>query len=165
MRSINEVSGSIVDAAMKVHSALGPGLLEKAYEVCLVHELQSRGLVVVVQAALPVIYEGLRMDAGYRLDVLVEDTIIVELKAVDALNPLHEAQLLTYLKLSGKPLGLLLNFNVLHMRDGIKRLARRNLPQTDVFHRSVEPGANNPIPPCTSVLSVSSVVDEAQGER
>ncbi|HEY3411512.1 MAG TPA: GxxExxY protein [Armatimonadota bacterium] len=156
MRTVNEISGAIVDAALKVHSALGPGLLEKAYEVCLVHELQSRGLNAVAQVPLPVVYDGLQMDAGYRLDVLVENTVVIELKAVDGINPLHEAQVLTYLKLSGKPLGLLLNFNVIHMRDGIKRIAHRTLPQTDVLRRET---TNPQIPPCTSVSSVSSVVD------
>jgi GxxExxY protein len=159
MSNINDVSGAIVDAALRVHSALGPGLLEKAYEVCLVHELRSRGYSASTQVPLPVVYDGLRMDAGYRLDLLVEDTIVVEIKAVDAMSPIHEAQLLTYLKLSGKPLGLLLNFNVLHMRDGIKRVATRNLPTADILRRSKSHPDAQPSPPCTSVSSVSSVVE------
>ncbi len=117
----NEVSGQVVDAAMKVHTALGPGLLESAYEGCLLHELRKRSLRVANQVGLPVIYDGLPIDVGYRIDLLVEDLVIVELKAVDALAPIHEAQLLTYLKLSGKKIGLVINLNVLHLKDGIKR--------------------------------------------
>jgi len=120
---INETSGEIVGAAMKVHSVLGPGLLENAYEACLKHELSKRRLRVESQVMLPVHYDGVAIDAGYRIDLLVEDTIVIELKAVEMVAPIHEAQLLTYLKLSGKKLGLLLNFNVLHMKDGIKRIA------------------------------------------
>ncbi len=118
----NEVSGQIVDAAMKVHTALGPGLLESAYEGCLAYELRKRGLKVAVQLGLPVVYEGVNIDVGYRIDLLVQELVIVELKAVDKIAPIHHAQLLTYLKLSGKQLGLLINFNVLHLRDGIKRM-------------------------------------------
>jgi GxxExxY protein len=120
--NINQVSGSVVDAAMKVHSALGPGLLEKTYEVCLMHELRKRGLGVASQVGLPVVYDNLRMDVGYRVDLLVEGAVIVEVKAVEAIAPIHQAQLLAYLKLSGKRLGLLINFNALHLKDGIKRL-------------------------------------------
>ena len=119
---INDTSGVIVDAAFKVHSLLGPGLLESAYEACLKHELLKRGLKVASQILLPVEYDGVAIDAGYRIDLLVEDTVVIELKAVEKIVPIHEAQLLTYLKLSGKKLGLLLNFNVLHMKDGIKRI-------------------------------------------
>ena len=119
---INQVSGAVVDAAMKVHTALGPGLLESAYAGCLAYELRRRGHQVVVQASVPVVYDGLRIDVGYRIDLLVDDVVVVELKAVDTLAPIHEAQLLTYLKLSGKKVGLLINFNVLHLKDGIKRM-------------------------------------------
>ncbi len=119
---INEVTGQIIDAAMKVHSFLGPGLLEGAYEACLRHELIRRGLLVKSQLLLPVEYDGTLVDAGYRLDLLVEDLVIVELKAVEKLAAIHEAQLLTYLKLSRKKVGLLLNFNVVQMKDGIKRM-------------------------------------------
>jgi GxxExxY protein len=119
--NVNEVSGQVVDAAMKVHTALGPGLLESAYEGCLLHELRKRGLRAANQEMLPVVYDGVQIDVGYRIDLLVQDMVIVELKAVDALAPIHEAQLLTYLKLSGKKVGLLINFNVLHLKDGIKR--------------------------------------------
>jgi GxxExxY protein len=119
---INEITGTVIDAAMKVHSALGPGLLESAYEACLVHELSKRGLKVQSQVGLPVSYDGVEIDVGYRIDVLVEDVVIVELKAVSVVAPIHEAQLLSYLRLSGKRVGLLINFNVLRLKDGIKRM-------------------------------------------
>jgi len=118
----NDITNDIISAAMKVHSALGPGLLESAYEVCLAYELSKMGHKVERQVELPVVYEGVRLDAGYRLDLVVDDCIIVELKAVDVLLPVFEAQLLSYLKLSGKEVGLLLNFKVVHFRNGIKRL-------------------------------------------
>lgn len=123
VQRINQISGEIVDAAMKVHTALGPGLLESAYEGCLKHELTKRGLKVLSQVTLPVIYDGVKIDVGYRMDLLVEDAVIMELKAVERLTPLNEAQLLSYLKLSGRKLGLLINFNVEHLRNGIKRIA------------------------------------------
>ena len=122
---INEVSGQIIDASMKVHSVLGPGLLEGAYEACLQYELTRRGLGVKSQLLLPVQYDGTQVDAGYRLDLLVEDLVIVELKAVERLAAIHEAQLLTYLKLSGKKVGLLLNFNVVQMKEGIRRMVNK----------------------------------------
>lgn len=122
---INDLTGQIIDAAMRVHSALGPGLLEGAYEACLLYELSSRGLEVKSQALLPVEYYGTMIDAGYRLDLLVEDLVIVELKAVERLAAIHEAQLLNYLKLSRKKVGLLLNFNVVQMKDGIKRMVNK----------------------------------------
>jgi GxxExxY protein len=115
------VSGAIVDAAFKVHTALGPGLLESAYEACLAHELRKRGYDVVTQVLLPVVYDGQIIDAGYRLDLMVNDLVIMELKAAEKVLPIHEAQLLSYLKLSGKPIGLIINFNVQHLRDGITR--------------------------------------------
>lgn len=117
----------IIGAAMRVHSALGPGLLENAYELCLVHELNKRGLLVARQLALPVLYDGIQLEAGYRLDVVVEGKIVLELKSVDRLLPLHTAQLVSYLRLGGYPLGYLLNFNVAHMRDGIKRVINASL--------------------------------------
>ncbi len=117
----NQITSEIIGGAMKVHTALGPGLLEKTYEACLLFELRKRGLKADSQVELPVVYEGVRIDLGYRLDLLVEDLVIVELKAVEAIIPLYEAQLLSYLKLSGKPVGLLINFHVKHLRDGIKR--------------------------------------------
>lgn len=118
---INDVTGKIVDAAMKVHTALGPGLLESAYEACLTDELTKRGLTVKSQVPLPVVYEQVRLEVGYRLDLLVADSVIVEIKAVEKLLAIHEAQLLSYLKLSGIKAGLLFNFHVEHLRDGIKR--------------------------------------------
>jgi GxxExxY protein len=118
----NEISGIIVNAAMKVHTALGPGLLESAYEACLNHELRKAGLKTLTQVPLPLQYDGIKLDVGYRLDLIAEDLVVVEIKAVDSLAPIHTAQLLSYLKLSGKRLGLLLNFHVLHMKDGIKRV-------------------------------------------
>jgi GxxExxY protein len=123
--SPNEVSGQVVNAAMKVHTALGPGLLESAYEACLVYELRTRGLWVETQVPLPIVYEGVRVEAGYRLDLLVEHLVIVELKAVEGISPVHIAQLLSYLKLSGKPIGLLINFHVAHLKDGIRRLVNQ----------------------------------------
>lgn len=122
---INQISGQIVDAAMKVHTAVGPGLLESAYEVCLAYELRKRGLKALTQVMLPVVYDGVKIDAGYRLDLFVEDTIIVELKAVAKLIPIHEAQLISYLRLSGCKLGLLINFHELHLKDGIKRMVNK----------------------------------------
>lgn len=120
---LNEISEKIIGCAIKVHKALGPGLLESTYEVCLVYELQKAGLKVESQLALPVIYDGIKLDAGYRIDLLVEDSVIVELKAIDSLLPIHEAQVLSYLKLSGKKIGLLINFNVKLLVNGVKRLA------------------------------------------
>lgn len=120
--NINDVSGSVVDAALKVHTALGPGLLESAYEACLVHELKKRGHKVLAQVGLPLVYDGVNLDVGYRIDVLVDDCVILELKAVDKILPIHEAQLLSYLKLSGKKVGLLINFHVIHLTQGIKRM-------------------------------------------
>ena len=119
---LNRISGQVVDAAYKVHSGLGPGLLESVYEVCLAHELNRRGLSVERQVEVPVEYDGLRLDAGLRLDLLVERSIVVELKSAEALLPVHTAQVLTYLKLTGCRVGLLINFNVPLIRDGIKRI-------------------------------------------
>jgi len=119
---LEELSGRIIDAAMKVHSALGPGLLESTYEACLLFEIHRRGLKAVRQIELPVTYDGVRIDCGYRLDLLVEDQVVVELKAVEKMIPLYQAQLLSYLKLSGNKVGLLINFNVMHLKDGIKRI-------------------------------------------
>ncbi len=111
-----------VDAGLKVHKALGPGLLESAYEHCLAYELTQRGVRIHRQIALPLVYEDTRLDAGYRLDLIVDEAVIVEVKAVDALAPIHDAQVLTYLKLSGLRLGLLMNFNVVLFKQGLKRL-------------------------------------------
>ncbi|MCL5264809.1 MAG: GxxExxY protein [Chloroflexi bacterium] len=116
-----EITEAILGAAIEVHRALGPGLLESTYEECLCHELALRGLTFKRQIDLPVDYKGIRLDCGYRLDVVVEDAVIVELKSVEKLVPVHEAQLLTYLRLSGKKVGLLINFNVAVLKDGIVR--------------------------------------------
>jgi GxxExxY protein len=119
---LNRISGVIVDAAIAVHSALGPGLLESAYEACLLYELRSRGLVVESQVALPIVYESVQLEVGYRIDLLVENVVVIELKACEGIAPVHRIQLLSYLRLSGKPLGLLLNFHVALMKDGIVRM-------------------------------------------
>ena len=116
------VTGQIVDSAMKVHTALGCGLLESVYETCLAHELTKRGLSVRKQIAMPVRYDGIELDTGYRLDLLVAERVVVEVKAVERMLPLHAAQLLTYLKLGGYRVGLLLNFNTAHLQNGIKRV-------------------------------------------
>ena len=118
---LNDLTEKIIGRAIKVHRVLGPGLLESACEVGLVHELRKAGLKAERQLALPVIYEGLRLDADYFIDILVEDTVVLELKSVERLLPIHEAQLLTYLKLANKKLGLLINFNVTLLKNGIKR--------------------------------------------
>ena len=118
---INEITSDVIGAAMKVHTALGLGLLERPYEICLLHELRKRGLKAESQVELPVIYDSVRMEIGYRLDLVVEDLVIVERKAAEAITPVYEAHLLSYLELSGKPVGLLINFHVKHLRDGIKR--------------------------------------------
>jgi GxxExxY protein len=120
--SPHDISHAIIKAALKVHSALGPGLLENAYKACLAHELRKAGFQVGVEVDLPLIYDGVKMEVGYRLDLIVNDSVIVELKAVDELTDVHKAQLLCYLKLTKKKLGLLMNFNVLHLKDGIKRM-------------------------------------------
>lgn len=122
---VNDISAQILDASIKVHRTLGPGLLESAYETCLAYELRQRGLRVETQVSLPVVYEGMRIDAGYRIDLLVEGQVIIELKAVEKLIPLHEAQLITYLKLSDKRLGILVNFNVIRLKDGFRRFANQ----------------------------------------
>ncbi len=116
------LSHIIIGAAIEVHKALGPGLLESAYETCLCHELKLRSIAYARQLELPVTYKGVTMDCGYRLDIIVEQLVIVELKAVSALEPIHDAQLLTYLRLRQLWLGLLINFNVPVLKHGIKRL-------------------------------------------
>ncbi len=120
----NFVSGQIVDSAFAVHSTLGPGLLESIYEQCLTIELSMRGLRVERQVALPVIYRDTRINGGFRMDLVIGGLVVVEIKAAERTLPIHEAQLLTYLKLSGYRIGLLINFNVMLIKDGIKRLIR-----------------------------------------
>jgi GxxExxY protein len=119
---INHITGLIITAAMKVHSLLGPGLLESAYQACLVHELRKQGLGVLTEVELPVIYDGEEIELGFRMDLVVENLVIVEVKCVEALHRMHQAQLLSYMRLSGKHVGLLINFHVSHLRDGIKRM-------------------------------------------
>lgn len=125
---IEETGKQIVDSAIKVHRALGPGLLESAYQFCLAHELRQRGLRVETEVFQPVTYDGQQLDAGYRLDMLVENCVIIENKAVDTLQPIHEAQLLTYLKLRGLWLGYLINWNSVRIKDGIKRMVNGTKP-------------------------------------
>ena len=122
MEKLNDLSYKIIGDAYKVHRKLGPGLLESTYEVCLIYELVRSGLKVENQISLPVIYDNVHLDAGYRIDIFVEKCIILELKSVELLLPVHHAQLLTYLRLSGIHLGLLINFNVQNLKDGIKRI-------------------------------------------
>ncbi|BAI61689.1 conserved hypothetical protein [Methanocella paludicola SANAE] len=119
----NKISGIIVDSALTVHRTLGPGLLERVYEECLIQELTLRGLKVESQIPLPIEYKGLRIEDAVRIDILVENCVIIEIKAVETVLPVHEAQLLTYLKLSNNRLGLLINFNSPLIKDGIKRIA------------------------------------------
>jgi len=118
----NEISEKIIGCAIEVHKSLGPGLLESAYLECLFYELQKNGLKVEKQKPLPLIYKEVKLDAGYRLDLLVENKVVIEIKSVEAINDIHIAQVLTYLKLSNCKLGLLLNFNVLRLINGLKRL-------------------------------------------
>lgn len=122
IEQLNKLSYEIIGAVYKVHRELGPGLLESTYEVCLEYELIKKGFEVARQKALPVVYQDVKLDAGYRIDLLVEHSIILELKSVDEIAPIHKAQLMTYLKLSGLKLGLLLNFNVQDMKKGINRI-------------------------------------------
>ena len=119
---LDDITDRVIGAAIQVHRALGPGLLESAYEACLPFELTDRGLKVEQQVPLPVVYRGVNLECGYRLDLLVEDVVIVEVKAVDDLAPIHEAQMLSYLKLSGLKVGLLINFNVMVLKRGLRRI-------------------------------------------
>ncbi|MEM8866498.1 MAG: GxxExxY protein [Planctomycetota bacterium] len=123
--NINDVSGQVIDAAIKVHRTLGPGMLESAYEACLLFELHRRGLRAANQVEMPIIYESVKIDVGYRLDVVVEQAVIIEIKAVRELLPIHQAQLLSYLRVSDLRLGLLINFHELKLKDGIVRLVNK----------------------------------------
>ena len=118
----NEISALIIGAAIEVHKQLGPGLLESSYEICLAYELRQRGLEVSTQVGLPIVYKEVNLETGYRIDLLVEKKVIIEVKAVEGFSDIHLAQILTYLKLSDMKLGLLLNFNVSKMVDGLKRV-------------------------------------------
>jgi len=119
--SAQQVSHAIITAAMKVHTELGPGLLESTYTACLQYELMQAGFRSAAQVGLPVVYRQVKLELGYRMDLLVEDLVVVEVKSVDAISPVHQAQILSYLKLSGKSIGLLIIFNVVHLKDGIRR--------------------------------------------
>lgn len=118
----NELSFKIIGIAMDVHSALGPGLLESAYKACLYYKLVQAGLIVELEKPMPLVYEEVKLDCGYRIDLLVENRIVLELKSVEALNDVHMAQVLTYMKLGNYKLGLLINFNVAKLKDGVKRV-------------------------------------------
>jgi GxxExxY protein len=121
MKDINQITYEIIGCAYKVHGTLGPGLLESTYEVCLAYELEKAGHRVETQKALPVVYDDIKLEAGYRVDIVVDDLVVLELKSVEAFNDVHTAQILTYLKLSCKKIGLLINFNVKDLKTGIKR--------------------------------------------
>jgi GxxExxY protein len=122
-KHVNDVATTILDAAFEVHKILGPGLLESVYEACLIYELREKGLTVENQITIPVHYKDVDLKTDLRLDIIVDNTVIVEVKAIDELVPIHEAQILTYLKLTGHRIGYLINFNSYHLKDGIKRLA------------------------------------------
>ena len=138
---VNHVTRQIIAAAMRVNSELGPGLLESAYHACLLHELRKQGLTVASQVGLPVIYDGEKIDLGYRIDLIINDLVIVEVKCVEAINPVHQAQILSYMRLSGRSIGLLINFHVVHLRDGIRRMVdghdwrKPSATENTVFHR------------------------------
>ena len=119
---LNDITGKIIEYAIKVHKTLGPGMLEGAYEICLMHELVRYGFEVERQKKLAIVYDGIRLDAGYRIDLIVNGCVIVEVKAVERLHPVHEAQLLSYLRMTGLSLGLVMNFNMKLLRDGVKRV-------------------------------------------
>jgi GxxExxY protein len=123
----NEISKTVVGLAMQIHTALGPGLLESAYKECLYYKISQAGLKVMKEKSMPLNYEGVRLECGYRIDLLVEDKLLLEIKSVEALNEIHLAQTLTYMKLGNYKLGLLLNFNVPRMKDGIRRIINGNL--------------------------------------
>ncbi len=131
----NEIAKIVVDCAFKVHSTLGPGLLEHIYEVALQHELKKRGLVADRQLPIPIIYDGIRFDEGFRMDMLVEGKVLVEIKSVEEIHPKHKLTVLSYLRLTDKRLALLINFNVQYIKDGITRLVNR-LPENDVPENS-----------------------------
>ena len=126
-RSPQEVSHAIITAAMRVHSELGPGLLESTYQACLQYELREAGVRSAAQVGLPVVYRGTKLELGYRMDLVVENLVIVEIKSVEGISPVHQAQVISYLKLSRMSVGLLINFNVVHLKDGIKRFVNGTL--------------------------------------
>jgi GxxExxY protein len=144
---------TIIGAAIEVHRVTGPGLMESVYEECLCYELSQRGLRFQRQVELPVSYKGIKLDCGFRMDLVVEDSVVLELKTVDQLLPIHSAQLLTYLKLSGKKLGLLINFNEPVLKEGLKRLVNRFRDAEEVHRRDAEAQRTKPIPSAPSALS------------
>jgi GxxExxY protein len=150
---LDEITSSVIQAGIDVHRALGPGLLESAYQACLAFDLVERGLRVERERELPVVYRGNRVDCGFRIDLLVEDAVVVELKAVERLLPIHEAQLLSYLRLSGCCVGLLMNFNVRMLREGIRRLVHRY------------PGDGPPTSSLAAVPAVSAVQPSSRRSR
>ena len=124
--AVNNVSFLVIQSAIEIHRQIGPGLLESAYHrACMIHELRERGLTVVAEHVIPVRYKGLVLDGGYRIDLLVQNEILVELKSVEVVLPVHQAQLLSYLRLTGKSVGLLINFNVPRLVDGVKRIVNK----------------------------------------
>ncbi len=125
MRTENDISKIIFDSSIRVHKALGPGLLESSYQECLAYEIRKSGLMVVKEKALPLVYEEVKLDVGYKIDLLVDNKVIIEVKSVEALHDVHLAQVLTYLKLSGCKLGMLINFNVTLVKDGIRRVVNK----------------------------------------
>jgi GxxExxY protein len=146
--STNRLTSTIIGAAIRVHRATGPGLLESVYSPCVVFELRQSGLAVVKQWPIPLVYQGIHLDAGYRADLLVDDTVIVELKSVETLSPIHAAQMLTYLKHSRKPVGLLINFNVPVLKDGVKRILNPDIVTSCDIGREEAP--SNEVPPSFS---------------
>jgi len=160
-RSLNDVTNLVIGAAIEVHRHLGPGLLESAYEECLCYELSQAGLCFRRQVSIPVQYKGLKLDCDFRVDLIVEDAVIVELKTVDQLAPIHTAQLLTYLKATNKPLGLIINFNVPVLKQGLKRVVNHYVPTRSEPLVSA-PSADEPPSPMSSLrlspsLGVSAV--------
>jgi len=143
----------IIGAAIEVHRVTGPGLMESVYEDCLCYELSQRGLRFQRQVELPVVYKGIKLNCGFRMDLVVEDSVVLELKTVDQLLPIHSAQLLTYLKLSGKKLGLLINFNEPVLTKGLKRLVNRFRDAEEVHRRDAEAQRTEPITSAPSALS------------
>ena len=140
---------------MKVHSALGPGLLESAYQACLGQDLTNRGIRVETQVALPVVYKGKKLEVGYRIDLVVERRVVFEIKSVEAIHPIHEAQLLSYMRLSGIGVGLLINFNILHLRNGIKRMVDGH--EWEALRSSVPSVVNDFLPP-SSITYIPAAV-------
>ena len=124
----NELSHVVIGLALEVHTALGPGLLERSYQECLYHKISKAGIIVEKQKAIPLVFEEVRLECGYRLDLLVENKLVVEIKSVQEMNEIYFAQMLTYLRLGNYRLGLLINFNVLHLKDGIRRVVNRLCP-------------------------------------